>query len=400
MEQIVTSHGAEDIAFIRKCYGPITFKCSIVGCLHYDVGFEKLQERDSHVRSHSRPVKCPERGCFYGEVGFANYQGLNRHFSLCHTEPGSSKFLFPRLRDPRPPTEDEQKRFQEAIERENLDLVRDLIRRDSSLPGRVVLDGYTALQYAARHGKVGTALLLLHCGATIGTVNEHGTALNVACSYGQLNMVQLLLSNSKREEDLNSKDNRGDTPLLSIVGSEHAIAQLAIVQLLLADSRVFADGKNRNGRTPLSLAATNSARMVRVLLEHGVGVDVNAKDDTGRTPLLWAACKGYAEVVEVLLEHGVVVDANTKGDRGMTPLLWAASRGNARMVSALLAHGVGVDVNAKDGGGWTPLLWAASKGYAEVVGVLLEHGVGVDVNEKDDGGMTPLLWAADRGRLG
>ena len=289
LERIVASHGAEDIAFLRECYGPISFKCSVVGCLGYDVGFETLQERDNHVRSHGRPVKCPERGCFYEEVGFANHQGLNRHFSSCHKYPSSYKFLFPGRGNSGPPGENEQQRFREAIESEDLDLVRDLIHRYSTLQDWVGLGGYTGLQHAARHGKVGSALLLLHCGSNIGAINKHGTALNVACSYGQTNMVQFLLSNTKCEKDVNSKDNQRDTPLLSILKSEHGSAQLAVVRLLLEDSRVFANIKDRDGRTPLSLAAASeSLEVLKVLLAHN-GIDVDTKDNEGMTPLSWAA---------------------------------------------------------------------------------------------------------------
>ena len=368
----------------------------MVGCLHYEVGLETRQERDNHVRSHDRPFKCPKHGCFYEEVGFTNSQGLNRHLSACHTDPTSSKFLFPRLRNSRPPTEAEQERFWEAIERQDIDLVRNLIRRHSSLKDRVGLDGYTALQHAARHGKLGTALLLLHCGSNIGAVNKHGTALNVACSYGQTNMVQLLLSSAKREEDVNSKDGKGDTPLLSSLRSRHVSAQLAVVRLLLEDSRVFADSKDLDSRTPLSLAAASrSLEMVpvlKMLLNHD-RTDVNTRDNEGRTPLSWAASRGTGEGVKALLEHGVAVDVNAKDHGGMTPLLWATSRGSAGIVSVFLEHGVGVDVNGKDDGGRTPLMWAASGGSAGIGSALLEHSLGVEVNATDSGGRASLLWA-------
>ena len=397
LEQIVASHTTEDIFFLRECYGPISFKCSVVGCLRYDVGFEKPQERYNHLRSHDRPVKCPERGCFYREVGFENYQDLNRHFSSCHKDPTSSKFLFPRPTASRLPAEDEQERFREAIESEDICLVRDLVHRYSSLQDRAGLDGYTGLQHAARHGKVGSALLLLHSGSNIGAVNKHGTALNVACSYGQTNMVQFLLSNTKCEEDVNSKDDMGDTPLLSILRSRHISARPAVVRLLLEDSRVSTNIKDCDGRAPLSLAAASeSLEVLKLLLDHD-GIDVDTKDNNGRTPLSWAVGMGTTEVVKFLLEHGVGVDVNAKDSGSMTPLTWATRMGTTEIVKSLLEHGVGVDVNAKDSRGMTPLSWAARMGTTEIVMTLLEYGVGIDVNAKDNNGVTPLLWAAKMG---
>ena len=404
----MASQSAENIAFLRECYGPISFRCSVVGCPHYDVGFEQLQERDSHVASHNRRFKCPERGCFYEEVGFANSRSLNRHFSQCHTDMASHKFFYPRPSNSRLPTVDEQKRFRDAIESGDIGPVREMIHINSSLTDRVGLDDHTGLQHAARHGNMGSALLLLHSGSNIGAVNIYGTALNVACSWGQTDMIQFLLSNSSCEEDVNARDRWGDTPLLSILGSRYAShpasVQLAVVPLLLKDSRVFADSKNRDGRTPLSLAAAikrpEAALLAHMLLEHG-GIDVNTRDRFGRTPLSWAVCAfggdSGAAVVKVLLGHDEI-NVGARDKWGRTPLSWAASEGTAVVVNALLEHGVGVDVNAKDNEGRTPLSLAAARwqpGAAPVVKMLLEYDR-VDVDAKDNEGRTPLSWAAAR----
>ena len=40
------------------------------------------------------------------------------------------------------------------------------------------------------------------------------------------------------------------------------------------------------------------------------GADVNAKNESGVTPLLWAAWKGHKEVAELLIANGA--DVNTK----------------------------------------------------------------------------------------
>ena len=48
------------------------------------------------------------------------------------------------------------------------------------------------------------------------------------------------------------------------------------------------------------------------------GVDVNAKDRMGWTPLCEAAINGHKEIAELLLANGA--DVNVKDDRGMTPL--------------------------------------------------------------------------------
>ena len=62
--------------------------------------------------------------------------------------------------------------------------------------------------------------------------------------------------------------------------------------------------------------------------------DVDAQDADGRTPLHWAAYKGFGDTIRLLL----VMDARWGlADReGCTPLHWAAIRGNAEACTLLL----------------------------------------------------------------
>ena len=411
LERVLASHGAENITFLRECYGPISFKCGVVGCPRYDAGFETLDERDDHVRSHSRPFKCPQRGCFYEEVGFPNDGNLNRHISLCHTDPAPDKFVFPAFSSPKLPTMDEKRRFRRVIEVEDLDLLQDMIHTNGSLKYQLALNGSTGLHHAAMHGKVASAQLLLDCGSNIGAISKKGTALHVACFRGQTHMVRFLLSNSRRKEDLNAKDSQGNTPLATSLECSRAGLRMAIVRLLLKDGRVSADSKNHDGRTPLSLAAINwrsgTVEVMKMLLEHD-GIDVNAKDNEGRTPLSWGASSGMAIVVNTLLEHGLGIDVNSRDNVGRTALFWAVDRQSSwrewgsgenleavEVVQIMLQHS-GVDVAAKDNEGRTPISSAARAGVVGVVKVLLEHGGAIDANAKDNRGRTPLSFAAAR----
>jgi ankyrin repeat protein len=64
------------------------------------------------------------------------------------------------------------------------------------------------------------------------------------------------------------------------------------------------------------------------------GVNINARDEDGNTPLLLASADGYTDMVEVLLKHWADVDAKNK--YGWTALMWASTFGKKDVVEMLL----------------------------------------------------------------
>ena len=118
--------------------------------------------------------------------------------------------------------------------------------------------------------------------------------------------------------------------------------------------------------------------------------DVNAADCMGRTPLTWAAIRGYEEVVKMLLERGDVNPNRAEAECEKTPLWLACSYGHEGVVKLLLKR---EDVNSNQADteyGQTPLWQACSRGHEGVVKLLLERG-DVNPNQADtDCGQTPL----------
>lgn len=66
-------------------------------------------------------------------------------------------------------------------------------------------------------------------------------------------------------------------------------------------------------------------------------VDVNLRDEEGRTLLHWACDRGYRELVSVLLEHNA--DINSQDNEGQTALHYASACEFADVVELLLAFG-------------------------------------------------------------
>ena len=143
--------------------------------------------------------------------------------------------------------------------------------------------------------------------------------------------------------------------------------------------------KDRLDTTPLHYAALyGNAESVRILLEHGA--DVNARNKSGATPLLYGAYN--FDKARLLVEKGADVNAKSGGE--MTPLLVAVSvHGNSATVRYLIEKGADVKVIGPLGS--DALQLAAMKGDTEMVRLLLKKGA--DPQKKDMGGFSAFLNA-------
>jgi ankyrin repeat protein len=121
------------------------------------------------------------------------------------------------------------------------------------------------------------------------------------------------------------------------------------------------------------------------------GADVNGKDNTGVSALIWAAAQGQGPAAEFLLTNGAAVDAMTE-DRSTT-LHFAARNGEANVVRLLLKNGA--KANAQTASGATPLHLAVKNGSVEIVQALLDGGA--EVNLADHDGHTAIYYAASKG---
>ena len=117
------------------------------------------------------------------------------------------------------------------------------------------------------------------------------------------------------------------------------------------------------------------------------GVDVNAKDDWGKTPLHSTAEMRRKEIAELLIANGA--DVNAKDSWGITPLHYATANDQKETVELLIAEGA--EVNVKDKYDGTPLHSATANDHKEIAKLLIAEGA--DVNAKNLDGDTPLDYA-------
>lgn len=144
---------------------------------------------------------------------------------------------------------------------------------------------------------------------------------------------------------------------------------------------VFASGiaNRQEPTTPLTVAAERGdAAKVRKLIASGA--DLNERDSSGYTALVWAARNGSTEVAEALIEARADLNARDCAANGWTPLIHAIHKNNNEMARLLIERGA--DVNARAGkctdklieSGSTALLHAAGEDNTEIVRALLTRG--------------------------
>jgi len=116
--------------------------------------------------------------------------------------------------------------------------------------------------------------------------------------------------------------------------------------------------------------ATYQGNIEAVKQHLAAGTDVNAKNRDGVTPLHLAALEGHKEIAELLIAADA--DVNAKDNRGGTPLHFAASQGWKESAELLIT--AGAEVNAKDKRGRTPLGIAIARKHPETADLLRKRG--------------------------
>ncbi|MDE0014475.1 MAG: FG-GAP-like repeat-containing protein [Candidatus Poribacteria bacterium] len=164
-----------------------------------------------------------------------------------------------------------------------------------------------------------------------------------------------------------------------IVNQEHVIAEFSDTPegalfrgvwtddiATLRNSNIDVNIKDERGRTPLHIAVENGYEDVTMFLVEK-GAEVNIADANGNTPLILIIHQtGNLEIIRRLLEKGARI--NTQNRTGETALMYAAWRGHLEIVQLLLENRA--DVSLKNRQGDTALGLAESKGHLEIVQML------------------------------
>jgi len=237
------------------------------------------------------------------------------------------------------------------------------------------------LQVAARQGHQDAVLLLLENATDHEISSWYDQTLDAAATKGREHIVHLLLE-PKFSITIPACTQLG---LLSAAKGGH----IHLFQLLLE--------RDKSGGLSLWIPVLwiaseyGHAQLVRMALQLGDGVDVDAKPMGGPSALQTAASLGRAEVVRLLLAAGATRNCKRRGCRFDDPLCRAASNGHQEVVQILLD--AGEDVNGQ-GASDSPLYAAAGNEELPMMHFLLERGADVHAHSC---GAKAICTAAARG---
>ena len=246
----------------------------------------------------------------------------------------------------------------------------------------------TSLIRAIKIDDVDRVRTLMYANVSASEKNYAGiTPLTVAGERGNLDILRLLVENGKA--DVNEKSSYGVTPLIAAAaaGKSEAIAYLL-------EKGADATAKDDLGKTALLYASNfDDAKTLEKLLTLNKKA-VNIPDNSGNTPLIYSAQKGLLNNVKALLAAGA--DVNYRSPvTGVSALSAASAEGRTNVVRYLVKNG-NANINLRDLAGRTPIFYAVEKDQPQTLQTLL--ALGADVNAKDNSSVTPLMRASGKDR--
>ncbi|MBM62365.1 MAG: hypothetical protein CL484_05395 [Acidobacteria bacterium] len=260
-----------------------------------------------------------------------------------------------------------------------------------------LVGGFTPLLFAARHGDIDTARVLLEYGADVNDRSPDGaSALVIAVHSGHGSFAAFLLEQGANPNAAGS----GYTALHAAVLTGDSVVveelldygarpdpQVTLATRVTRNGQVLMLGEHLLGATPFALAAKfTEVAIMQALLD--AGADVHLPLKTGWTPLMLASGASWRYAVWDRRDRALAKAPGFQRQMYDENTTYAA-------VQMLLDRGS--DVNAVDEDLNTALHHVVNKGFDRVVELLINHGA--DFSAVNRRGQTPLAIVA-QGRTG
>lgn len=119
-----------------------------------------------------------------------------------------------------------------------------------------------------------------------------------------------------------------------------------------------------------------------------LGANIEMKDKTGETPLMYCAKMNLTDIADLLINKGAKI--NEKNNHGLTALMICCKYDNEELANILINHGADVNIVARS---WTPLVICCENNSMKVAKLL--GAKGVNMNFLSSGNKTPLMICSE-----
>ena len=286
-----------------------------------------------------------------------------------------------------------QKKFYKAIRKGNQDAVSSYISSGGDLDqdyedflydpyyGDKNSYDFTPMEYAAFFQQTEVLRLIMqHKESITGYQVCLDKAFGISISSGNMEMIRLLMDAGA---DINTKCSTCYGQSAIQIALEYSNFEL-VEELMKHDANLQVSSDM--GRTLLhSVAHSDNILLAGKLID--AGLDVNAMDEDGATPVLFATSNGKFEMLKLFEEHGA--DLLVVENNGNDLMMNAAIGGNVESIGYLIEKGI--SINNYNNDDWTPLLFACRENHQEIVEILINASADIQIYNNE--GETPLLWA-------
>jgi uncharacterized protein len=289
----------------------------------------------------------------------------------------------------------------DSIGKEDLEAVKFLTKLDFSVNFEIILGDGTPLDYAVSKENISIIVDLLNAGADPNYSlrwDENSMPLYSAACAGNIDIVKLLIQSgadvnfvwygdyalsaaaSNGHEDVykylypltNDELREGQEEHLLLAMREQYIEKLADPDIIELNDAIL---KN------------DLSEFERIIAR---GVNINARDSYGNTPLIEACTISSPLIVRELLAVGA--NPNIKNYDNQTPLMRVVGEFSHRIEICTELIQVGAEIDAQDNDGRTALMNAANIGSPSCVKLLLDMSANKSI--QDNNGKTALDYAS------
>ncbi|KAK4068204.1 uncharacterized protein Triagg1_7447 [Trichoderma aggressivum f. europaeum] len=260
-----------------------------------------------------------------------------------------------------------------AVKNLRVEVVRELLNWKPQL-NNLTVTGQPLVEIAIED--VGIMRMLLDAGIDMELPNYNNhTVLNIAVDWKKRDVVRLLV---ERKANMYHQGNGGWN---AITIATWSTADPEILRILAEGGANLNDAHPDTGSTPLHFATANDVELAKVILEYRKSVDLEKRNNYGRTPLLYACGEDNADCVKLLVRAGA--DVNAEDQWGWTVLSLASRRALKADVTDLLLAQPDLKIDAEGSTKGTALMVSCRSLNREMVTKLLAHGADANVSVKE-----------------